>query len=348
MLKLFAWTKDFNPKSQQNSSAQVWVRLYGLSQEYWRPNIIFAIASSIGTPICTDATTAKPIFERTFGQFVRVLVDMDLTQTLRYKVLVERIWFAFFVELDYENLPAFCSNCKIIGHNVEECKRLFTSDDTVTMKEPKEKRNQTIEPKKVYVQKKDDKGKQSNPIIVNDSADKEKNNDGVETAEKQPVVEIEGQNKKTPPLVNNDGGNTQPIISNNSFAALGEQEFVEECSQKQLEDGNNKESEDDSQSTQEVGATQLSSTSKSVCSAGDSSQRGPADLELANVEFLKQSWANIAENDDGLENVQVMEKPLQPPFTLVTHRHNKKTQKSKSPKKSYDTRQKVGNLRPFK
>jgi hypothetical protein len=31
MLKLFAWTKDFNPRSQQNSSAQVWVRLYGLS-----------------------------------------------------------------------------------------------------------------------------------------------------------------------------------------------------------------------------------------------------------------------------------------------------------------------------
>ncbi|PNX58546.1 pectin acetylesterase, partial [Trifolium pratense] len=47
MLKLFAWSKDFNPKVQQNVSAQVWVRIYELSQEYWRPNIIFAIASSI-------------------------------------------------------------------------------------------------------------------------------------------------------------------------------------------------------------------------------------------------------------------------------------------------------------
>jgi hypothetical protein len=33
MLKLFAWSKDFNPRLQKNVSAQVWVRFYGLSQE---------------------------------------------------------------------------------------------------------------------------------------------------------------------------------------------------------------------------------------------------------------------------------------------------------------------------
>jgi hypothetical protein len=31
LLKLFAWTKDFNPKSQRNTSAQVWVKFFGLS-----------------------------------------------------------------------------------------------------------------------------------------------------------------------------------------------------------------------------------------------------------------------------------------------------------------------------
>ncbi|GAU48963.1 hypothetical protein TSUD_406710 [Trifolium subterraneum] len=65
ILKLFTWSKDFNPRVQQNISAQVWVRFYGLSQEYWRPMI-----------------------ERTFGQFVRVLVDMDLSQTLRDKLKI--------------------------------------------------------------------------------------------------------------------------------------------------------------------------------------------------------------------------------------------------------------------
>ena len=80
VLKLFTWTKDFNPIVQKFSSAQVWLKIYGLAQEYWGPKILFAIANSVGTPICTDAATSKPMFERTFGQYARVLVDMDLSQ----------------------------------------------------------------------------------------------------------------------------------------------------------------------------------------------------------------------------------------------------------------------------
>jgi len=103
-LKLFAWSKDFNPSLQNSSTAQVWVRLHGLSQEYWRPRIFFVIASSVGTPICTDSASSKPMIERTFGQFAKVVVDMDVTRELRDNVLVERKGFAFFVELEYENL----------------------------------------------------------------------------------------------------------------------------------------------------------------------------------------------------------------------------------------------------
>lgn len=47
------------------------------------------------------------MIERTFGQYARVLVDIDLTQTLRYSLLVERKGFAFYVDLEYENLPDF-------------------------------------------------------------------------------------------------------------------------------------------------------------------------------------------------------------------------------------------------
>src|SRR4051812_43341218 len=51
ILKLFPWTKDFVPSNMNHSSAQVWVRIHGLAQEYWRPKILFTIASSIGIPI---------------------------------------------------------------------------------------------------------------------------------------------------------------------------------------------------------------------------------------------------------------------------------------------------------
>jgi len=79
IMKLFAWTKDFNPSVQNNTSAQVWVRIFGLSQEHWRPRILFAIASNIGTPICTDSASTEHMIERTFGHFSRVLVDMDVS-----------------------------------------------------------------------------------------------------------------------------------------------------------------------------------------------------------------------------------------------------------------------------
>jgi hypothetical protein len=153
LLKLFAWSKDFNPKLQRNTSAQVWVKFFGLSQEYWHKNILFAIASSIGTPICIDSVTAKPMHERTFGQFARILVDMDLSQPLRFKVLVERKCFAFFVELEYENVPDFCNNCQVIGHHVDNCRRLNMDEMRNTDKDIVSKKKPAVIPKKVYVPK---------------------------------------------------------------------------------------------------------------------------------------------------------------------------------------------------
>jgi hypothetical protein len=104
------------------------------------------------------------MMERTFGQFVRVLVDMDLSQTLRDKVLVERKGFAFFVELDYENLPDFCSNCKILGHNMHNCKKLISLEEEKQDKHFKDKR----QPQKMYVQSKDGRAGKGKNIEVSE------------------------------------------------------------------------------------------------------------------------------------------------------------------------------------
>jgi len=129
LLKIFAWSKDFSPSLQQNNSAQVWMKIHGLSQEYWRKKIIFAIASSVGTPICVDSVTSKPAHERTFGHFARVLVDIDLTKELKHEFLVERKGYAFFVEFEYENLPEFCNYCKMVGHNIAVCRKMKKNDE---------------------------------------------------------------------------------------------------------------------------------------------------------------------------------------------------------------------------
>lgn len=66
--------------------------------------------------------------ERTFGHYARVLVDMDLNNELVHIILVERKGFAFFVDIDYETLPDFCTNCQITGHHIEVCKRVKAHD----------------------------------------------------------------------------------------------------------------------------------------------------------------------------------------------------------------------------
>ncbi|CAL0318467.1 unnamed protein product [Lupinus luteus] len=118
-LRLYLWTPDFNPALQKFTHAQCWVKIVGLPQEYWSPRIIFSIAGGIGTPISLDDATVN----RTFGHFARVLIDIDLKSELPNQILVEREGYAFFVELQYEKLPQYCTGCQNIGHVLSDCRK---------------------------------------------------------------------------------------------------------------------------------------------------------------------------------------------------------------------------------
>lgn len=162
-IKFFVWTRDFSPNTQQNTSAQVWVMFHGVPQKYWRKRILFAIANAIGTPICTYANASKPIWERTFGQYVRILVDMDISQPLRNKVLVERKRYTFCVEVSYENMPDYWTHCKKIGHYIEICNNVRKEDRDEPVQAPVKKK------KPIHVAKhvpKKQGTKQKNPIVI--------------------------------------------------------------------------------------------------------------------------------------------------------------------------------------
>lgn len=360
LLKLFAWSKDFSPKTQRNSNAQVWVRLYGLSQEYWSKNILFTIAGSLGSPICTDVNTAKPRIERTFAQYARVLIDMDISQTIRYKLLVERKGFAFFIDVDYENIPDYCSNCKAIGHYVEICKKLMHNDEVVQQQEMPARNKQQSKPDQVYVQRNDNRRNQGKQVPVIDlegnDEQKELSPDAELEREVNEALTREETNENIAENIQNQlDQNEQPVIHRNRFDALEVNDEVEsQAEQPNLEDNQmDDESVQSSQDSEFVDATQMNN--KTDDENLEEQQETSEVRNLKNAEFLAASWANIAEEAaaealllKGMENeVTIAPNQENPPFKLVTHR--KKTQnKAITSKSNYKTRSKVYNHKPSK
>ncbi|PNX96058.1 hypothetical protein L195_g019259 [Trifolium pratense] len=356
ILKLFTWTKDFNPSFQQNSSAQVWVRIFGLSQEYWRPNILFAIANSLGTPICIDQLTSKSKFDREFGHFVRVLVDMDLKKEPLYRVLVERVGFAFFVDFEFENKPDFCHYCSCIGHNQGHCKRLH-GDKSKQDLEQVTKQAPLQGTKKDYVIAKDNR-KTTASVQTNPSS-----------LDFDPMLECILRNKEvsnqvildsiTKPVhdVSNDPIDVDKVVDN-------EVEIVDDTSSDASEFVNNTpldnfvdQEHPTAAAPHEPDALLLhSAQSEPVLSQGIATDLSTPDRIAHQMEFLKTSWDNLAEFEEENMDTNTADETNTPlnldkvtaeadeSFQLVT----KKKKKNKSHNRTYRTRSKADSSSGFK
>jgi len=378
ILKLFTWTKDFNSSVQNSTSAQVWVRIHGLAQEYWRPRILFAIASSVGTPICTDAASTKPMIERTFGHFARVLVDMDVSQEPRYKVLVERKDYAFFVDFEFENMPDFCSYCKKVGHYVDICKHANKPLETNNMeKQTKSKHNSKSE----YVVMKDGRqeqgNKQDNPIIVEETkeAGPSKHQKSPQIPNKVVTSERQGkeqsaQGNKFDALMRNDGDQEENIRNTMKNTDLQlEQEVNAELEASHSKNIETDEEDTNSHTSEFVDATQQNDDANMD---EETSEEHTADVNDANLiidhekrkvldkqnrDFLDKSWANIIENEAAedrlLKDIEVedssqIEQPANIDDFQVVLKNKKKGTLRNPVLRSYSTRAKASNPRPFK
>jgi hypothetical protein len=352
ILKLFAWTNDFNPNIQQNSSAQVWIRIYGLAQEYWRPKILFAIASSVGTPICTDHHTNKPRFEREFGHFARVLVDMDLKKEPLYRVLVERIGFAFFVDFEFENRPEYCHFCNNIGHNQSYCKRvapdLKKTDDSKAPQQPKKKEYRVVKDHQkestdpvievVNLVHSPQKAVEVDPILEGLLRNYDGNNTPVEVDISSPVPVIVPNSPVTQV-------NDEPVLNSSS-----DSEFVDATQPEFNDVANNDSNNDDVANTSEFNDLHNSPIHNVSAENANSSVTPPRVVQ--DMTFLKNSWANLAdlEAEDLTDNeVEVVVEPnatipveekVDEPFQTVLKKRNRK--KKPVANNTYSTRSKVG------
>ncbi|KAI5666267.1 hypothetical protein M9H77_16120 [Catharanthus roseus] len=96
----------------------IWITLPGLPLDMWNAKLLGKICSEVGDPICTDAMTSRK--ERI--SYARVLVNVDLAKDLTTEVKLNLPNGKKRMQLiTYENLPKFCSVCKLVGHNFERC-----------------------------------------------------------------------------------------------------------------------------------------------------------------------------------------------------------------------------------
>jgi len=100
-----------------------------LPQEYWRQKTLYEIAYVLGTPLTIDEATQN----RRFGVYVRVLIDVDLSEKLFESVVVERDGHALSIMVQYEKQPAYCVHCKILGHNLQNWSKLSSLNNVDDM-----------------------------------------------------------------------------------------------------------------------------------------------------------------------------------------------------------------------
>jgi hypothetical protein len=282
---------------------------------------------------------------------------MDLTQQLRHKVLVERVGYAFFVELDYENLPAFCSHCRCIGHFVDNCRKIVGNDKDQGVLDAPGKKKSGKEQSKVYVQTADKRIEQnrvnvvdpttSNPIdvahnIVVDTTvlpDKVNSNTPLEVGLD---IDVDKDIDKgvNLPIANRFAGLQQ---DNQNVSPIIHDEVVTVESDSSLE-------------SEFVETTPIPLPKDTVEPVLTLNADIPPRVQHDMV-FLKESWANMQEQEEAeakyLAEVEASEVGLaahqqESSFQMVTSKNKKKKSKSPVKKATYDTRSKVGNSRPFR
>ncbi|XP_057803405.1 uncharacterized protein LOC131018712 [Salvia miltiorrhiza] len=119
-LRIREWMKCFDPFKVNSPLANVWVRIHYLPIDFWNPEIISGIGRFLGHPLTIDGASAA----RDFGQYVRILIEIDMSQPLPKTLLIDGETVSFHVEFVFENLPLYCSRCRITGHTPTMCRKL--------------------------------------------------------------------------------------------------------------------------------------------------------------------------------------------------------------------------------
>ncbi|GAA0177619.1 hypothetical protein LIER_29728 [Lithospermum erythrorhizon] len=115
----------------ESALTPVWVHFPGLPIFLYEEEGLLSVANSIGKPLRIDALNTN----RVKLGVASVCVELDVS-----KPLVDKVWVSFeddecadnnegfWQQVQYDEIPHYCSKCFDMGHSVENCKRDFEKE----------------------------------------------------------------------------------------------------------------------------------------------------------------------------------------------------------------------------
>ncbi|KAL2225663.1 UNVERIFIED_CONTAM: hypothetical protein Sindi_2927400 [Sesamum indicum] len=115
-MRVFKWTPTFTP-SKESSIVPVWVSFPELPAHLFRKEVLFTVASMIGTPLqIDDATLNQSKLSK-----ARACIELDLLKPRLENFQIQICGATIVQRIEYEDIPHYCSWCKHVGHRDSDC-----------------------------------------------------------------------------------------------------------------------------------------------------------------------------------------------------------------------------------
>ncbi|XP_015169512.1 uncharacterized protein [Solanum tuberosum] len=218
-MRTLKWDPLFDPE-EETSIAIAWISFPALPPNFFVKEAVFSLAAAVGKPLQVDLAMRN----QTRPSCARVKVEVDLLSDFPKRINVGmrkklgevcETW----IRIKYDYVPKYCKNCKIQGHNEDEC---FVIHPELYPKPERKNENQETTNK---VEKKE--GAQGK--FISRKEEQSKQNGKGEIKEQKNTKEggwtVQGKQIWTRKMVQQE---KQGITTDNQFGALNENEDTRE------------------------------------------------------------------------------------------------------------------------
>lgn len=111
-----------NPRTMPIINLEIWVQLHDIGTGFMSQRVVTDIGNYIGKFVESDANNFIGVWREYFRLRVSILLDVSLKRRMKLRKS-ESNWC--WVNFKYENIPAFCFICGLVGHSDKFCEKLF-------------------------------------------------------------------------------------------------------------------------------------------------------------------------------------------------------------------------------